>query len=108
MTETKPSEPSDEGSEVERNAWLLATARNVRAGLQKAVDYDDEVATIYNALRWAQLRLPPAQEHPASPNIVDTVNGYLKRAALEPHEPALDYVINAVLELAAAVQERRQ
>jgi hypothetical protein len=50
----------------------------------------------------------PAQEQPAGPNIVDTVNGYLKRAALEPHEPALDYVIDAVLELAAAVQERRQ
>lgn len=32
---------------------LLAMARNVRACLQKAVDYDDEVATIYNAMLFA-------------------------------------------------------
>lgn len=30
--------------------YLLAIARNLRAGLQRAVDYDDEVATIYNVL----------------------------------------------------------
>jgi hypothetical protein len=32
---------------------LLAMARNVRAGLMKAADYDDEVATLYNAMLWA-------------------------------------------------------
>lgn len=33
---------------------MLALARNVRAGLQKAIDYDDEVATVYAALMLAK------------------------------------------------------
>ena len=35
----------------EKEAWL-AMARNARAGLQHAVDYDDEVAVLYNLIRW--------------------------------------------------------
>jgi hypothetical protein len=34
--------------------FLLAHARNLRAGLQHASGYDDEVATIYNVLRLVQ------------------------------------------------------
>lgn len=38
--------------------YLLALARNVRAGLLHAVDYDDEVATLYVALQLAQRMRP--------------------------------------------------
>jgi hypothetical protein len=86
-----------EGSEVERP----------RATCGECSATDGQCGSL-GCLTAAERAEAPAQEQHASPNIVDTVNGYLKRAALEPHEPALDYVIDAVLELAAAVQERRQ
>lgn len=56
---------------------LLAMARNVRAGLLRATDYDDEVATIYNALRLAR-ELPADQPAPTETGPVALLRAWIE------------------------------
>jgi hypothetical protein len=103
--EAKPAEPH-----IQTSPFRQVAEASARPGTTIRHSPGVDVSELQQALQSA-LGSPvatetfsPAQEQPASPNIVDIVNGYLKRAALEPHAPALAYVIDAVLDLAAAVQ----